>query len=172
MTKKKQSRMELEYLALDTLVPYEKNPRKNKDAVPYVKKSIEEFGFKVPIVVDADNVIVAGHTRFLAAKELGLDEVPCLRADDLTEEQIRAFRLADNKVSEFSGWDFEALDAELAALKIDLPDLELADLGLGEGDSVNTDDFFEDNGGEGKKKEPKKVKCTCPECGHEFEQEV
>lgn len=77
---------------VDDLKPYENNPRHNEQAVAYVVNSIKEFGFKVPIVVDADGVIVAGHTRLLAAKELGMQKVPCIVADDLTETQIKAFR--------------------------------------------------------------------------------
>ena len=98
---------------LKEIKPYEKNARKNDDAVKYVAESIKQFGFKVPIVIDKDNVIVAGHTRYKASKELGLETVPCIVADDLTEEQIKAYRLADNKVSEFSEWDFDLLGEEL-----------------------------------------------------------
>jgi DNA modification methylase len=101
---------------LTEIKPYEKNPRKNDGAVQYVAESIKEFGFKVPIVIDKDGVIVAGHTRYKAAKKLGLNEVPCIVADDLTEEQIKAFRLADNKVAEKAEWDFELLDSELDEL--------------------------------------------------------
>ena len=102
------------------LKPYEKNPRKNDEAVDYVANSIKEFGFKVPIVIDKNNVIVAGHTRYKASKKLGLEEVPCIVADDLNEEQIKAFRLADNKVSEMAEWDFPTLDDELNDLTIDM----------------------------------------------------
>jgi site-specific DNA-methyltransferase (adenine-specific) len=98
------------------LIPYEKNPRKNDEAVKYVKESIKEFGFKVPMVIDSENVIVAGHTRYKAAKQLKLKEVPCVIADDLTEEQIKAYRLADNKVSEFAEWDYNLLNLELDEL--------------------------------------------------------
>ena len=93
--------------------PYEKNPRKNDEAVKYVAASIKEFGFKVPIVIDKNGIIVAGHTRWKAANNLGLDEVPCIIADDLTDEQIKAYRLADNKVSEKAEWDFDLLGEEL-----------------------------------------------------------
>lgn len=96
--------------------PYEKNPRRNDEAVKYVAESIKQFGFKVPIVVDKGNVIVAGHTRWKAAKKLGMKEVPCVVADDLTEEQVKAFRLADNKVAEAAEWDFDLLSDELDAL--------------------------------------------------------
>lgn len=113
--------MEIKMLKLAELVPYEKNPRKNDEAVKYVQASIKEFGFKVPIVIDKDNVIVAGHTRYKAAKKLKMDEVPCIIADDLSEEQIKAFRLADNKVSEQAVWDFDLLSGELdGILDIDM----------------------------------------------------
>ena len=78
--------MEIVYKKIEELKPYEKNPRKNENAVKYVANSIKEFGFKVPIVIDKDNVIIAGHTRWKASKELGMDEVPCIIADDLSEE--------------------------------------------------------------------------------------
>ena len=99
--------MEIIEKKLNELTPYEKNPRKNDDAVKYVAASIEQFGFKVPVVIDAAGVIVAGHTRYKAAKRLGLESVPCIVADDLNEEQIRAFRLADNKVGEVAEWDID-----------------------------------------------------------------
>ena len=105
--------MEIINKKIDELIPYENNPRKNDDAVEYVAKSIKEFGFKVPIVIDKNNVIVAGHTRYKASKQLGLIEVPCIVADDLTDEQVKAFRLADNKVSEYSNFDYFELQEEL-----------------------------------------------------------
>lgn len=102
------------------LKAYEKNPRKNDNAVGPVAESIKEFGFKVPIIVDKDNVIVAGHTRLRAAKKLGMKTVPCIIADDLTPDQIKAFRLADNKVSEFSEWDMDILADELKEINLDM----------------------------------------------------
>lgn len=101
---------------LEELKPYEKNPRMNDDAVKYVKQSIQEFGFKVPLVISKDGTIITGHTRYKASKELGLKEVPCIVADDLTDKQIRAFRLADNKVSDYSIWDNRLLLEELEDL--------------------------------------------------------
>lgn len=115
--------MDIINIALKDLKPYENNPRKNDDAVKYVAESIKEFGFKVPIVIDKDNVIVAGHTRYKAAKKLGMTEIPCIIADDLTDEQIKAFRLVDNKVAEKAEWDFDLLNTELDDI-IDL-DMEL-----------------------------------------------
>ncbi|MCR4671975.1 MAG: ParB N-terminal domain-containing protein [Lachnospiraceae bacterium] len=114
-------------ISIDELKPYDKNPRKNDEAVKYVANSIKEFGFKVPIIVDKDNVIVAGHTRYKAAKELGLTEVPCIVADDLTPKQIKAFRLADNKVSEFAQWDFDLLGEELGELELDMTEFGFED---------------------------------------------
>ncbi len=101
---------------LEEIQPYENNPRFNDEAVDAVAASIREFGFKVPIVLDAEGVIVAGHTRWKAAKMLGIETVPCVVADDLTPEQIKAFRLADNKVSELAEWNEEALAKELAGI--------------------------------------------------------
>ena len=106
--------MDIKELKLSEVKPYEKNPRKNDDAVKYVAESIKEFGFKVPLVIDKNGVIVAGHTRYKAAKQLKMKTVPCLVADDLTDEQVRAFRLADNKVAEQAEWDGDLLDDELA----------------------------------------------------------
>ena len=108
--------MEIVLKRLSDISPYENNPRKNDEAVKYVAESIKEFGFKVPIVIDRNNVIVAGHTRYKAAKKLNIKEVPCIVADDLTDEQVKAFRLADNKVAEKAEWDFELLSDELDGL--------------------------------------------------------
>lgn len=108
--------MEIINKSVRDLVPYENNPRNNDEAVEYVAASIREFGFKVPIVIDRDGVIVAGHTRLKAALKLGLDEVPCIVADDLTPEQVTAFRLADNKVSEQATWAEDKLIEELKKL--------------------------------------------------------
>lgn len=118
--------MNVIYKKLTDIKPYEKNPRKNDEAVKYVAASIKEFGFKVPIVIDKDGVIVAGHTRWKAAKKLGLNEVPCIIADDLNDEQIKAFRLADNKVSEKAEWDFDLLGEELD----DLFDFDMTSFGF------------------------------------------
>ena len=111
---------------INELIPYEKNPRRNDKAVKFVTNSIKTFGFKVPIVVDANRVVVCGHTRLKAAKKLGLEKVPCIIADDLNDEQIKAFRLADNKVSEAAEWDFDLLDGEIN----DILDLDMGDFGF------------------------------------------
>lgn len=107
------NKLNLIYKNVNDLIMYKNNPRKNKEAVPYVKESIINFGFKIPCVIDKGNVLICGHTRVMAAKELNIKEVPCIIADDLTEEQIKAFRLADNKVSEIATWDIDLLELEL-----------------------------------------------------------
>ena len=118
--------MEIINKKITELKPYENNPRLNDDAVPYVANSISSFGFKVPIVIDKNNVIITGHTRLKAAKKLGMKEVPCIIADDLTDEQVKAFRLADNKVAELADWNFDLLDDEIA----DILELDMEDFGF------------------------------------------
>lgn len=109
--------MKVENIKIQEIKMYANNPRKNEKAVGAVAESIKEFGFQVPIVLDRENVIVCGHTRYKAALELDLEELPCIYADDLTDKQIQAFRLVDNKTAEFAGWDFEKLQEELQEIQ-------------------------------------------------------
>lgn len=102
---------------ISEIKPYKTNPRKNQNAISKVAASIKEFGFKVPVIIDSKSEIVCGHTRVEAAKTLNMKEVPCIIADDLSEKQIKAFRLADNKVSEYSEWDENLLSLELLNLE-------------------------------------------------------
>lgn len=111
--------MRVDDVSLEEIRLYEKNPRNNDDAVDAVAESIRQYGFKVPIVLDSDGVIVAGHTRYKAAVQLGMDKVPCVVADDLTPEQARAFRIADNKTSDLSTWDNKMLLEELQDISED-----------------------------------------------------
>ena len=111
--------MIIEDIPISAVKPYEKNPRKNDKAVDGVAESIKQFGFKQPIVIDKNGVIVAGHTRYKAALKLGFDTVPCVRADDLTEKQIKAYRILDNKLNELASWDFEMLGEELETFEFD-----------------------------------------------------
>lgn len=121
------------YMAVDSLIPYVNNPRLNDNAVDAVAASIKEFGFKVPIVVDGENVIINGHTRLKAAHKLGLKQVPVIVADDLTPEQVKAFRLADNKTSEFADWDMDKLDIELDSIAdIDMGEFGFYDVDFGD----------------------------------------
>ena len=126
--------MEIVTKSLHELTPYDKNARKNDKAVPLVAKSIEQFGFKVPIVIDRNNVIVCGHTRYKAAHALGIEEVPCIVADDLTDQQIKAYRLADNKVAEVSKWDKGILSLEMN----EIFDFDMSDFGFEIADPVDT----------------------------------
>ena len=119
-------KLKIEYVDINSIKPYKKNPRKNEEAIPYVIESIKQFGFKNPVILDKDNVIVAGHTRIESAKRLGITEIPCIYADDLTDEQIRAFRLADNKVGEIAEWDIDLLDTELD----DILNIDMSDFGF------------------------------------------
>ena len=141
--------MEIVNIKTDMLIPYVNNPRHNEDAVEKVMASIQEFGFKVPLVIDKNNVVVTGHTRLKAAKRLGIDEVPCVIADDLSDAQIKAFRIADNKVSEYAEWDEELL-------KIELEELEELDFNLDDL-SIDFSDFDLDVGEDIKEIEPEEV---------------
>ena len=157
--------LRIEYLPVDALKPYSRNAKKHPDEqVEHIANSIREFGFRQPLVIDRDGVLVIGHGRLLAAKKLGLKTVPCVRADDLTDEQVKALRLADNKLNE-SGWDFATLEEELNELEADF---NMADFGF-EDHTVNTDaldDLFAPAEEKPKDEEQKQIKC--PHCGEWF----
>ena len=160
------SEMKIYDIDITLLREYENNPRHNDNAVEPVANSIKECGFRVPILVepkdDGTFEIVAGHTRKKAAELLKLQTVPCMLTEDMTAEQIKLFRVIDNKTAELAGWDFIALEKELAVLAdaFDMTAFGFADL-----DDVDIDGFFED--AEPKEKEPKKIQC--PHCGEWFE---
>lgn len=162
--------MDILFVKLEDLNPYENNPRNNENAVEYVKNSIMEFGFKVPIVIDRDYVIVCGHTRYKAAQELGLKEVPCIVADNLSEEQIKAFRLADNKTQELAEWDWNKIGIEMDSITgIDMNLMgfedflakddpgELPEKKLGGGTEIDLDSFGDEE-----------FTYVCPCCGFRF----
>lgn len=140
---------------IDDIHPYENNPRKNEKAIEAVANSIERFGFKNPIIVDKDNVIISGHTRRLAAIALGLRKIPVIVGDDLTEEQAKALRLADNRVAELAVWDEELLKQEISKVF----GMDLADFGF---DPEVINEVFKDDIGI--------VTHRCPKCGHEWEE--
>ncbi|MBR0463438.1 MAG: ParB N-terminal domain-containing protein [Clostridia bacterium] len=162
--------MKIEYLPVDSLTPYERNAKKHPDEqVEHIANSIREFGFRQPLVVDADNVVVIGHGRLMAAKKLGLVTVPVVRADDLSEAKIKALRLADNKTNE-SEWDFGNLNFDLNDLNIDF---DMSDFGFdiaggateetsvtiaGQGVTEYREEDFGDD----------KFECECPRCGFKF----
>lgn len=155
--------MEIIYKSTKEIKPYENNPRNNNEAVEKVAVSITDDGFRVPIIIDSNNVIVAGHTRYKAALKIGCESVPCIVIDDLTPEQIRAYRLVDNKTAEYSSWDFEMLEKELKSLDIDISEFEFPD--LGETLDISDDDFYTDE----TVKNVKVKSIKCPHCGETFE---
>lgn len=151
----------LKNIPITELKPYPNNPRKNDHAVDAVAASIREFGFKVPLVIDKDGVIVAGHTRYKAAQKLGLKELPCIVADDLTDDQIKAFRLADNKTAELAEWDFELLDLELDDIELDM-----GEFGFDTGSIDFDSEVAAKSESEYVEKEEQLV--VCPNCGLSF----
>lgn len=155
------------YMGLEDLKPYKKNPRKNNLSVEPLKRSIQKYGFNVPLVIDKNGVIITGHTRYIAAKELGLKNVPCIEKENLSEKQIKEYRIADNKVAELSDWDNALLKIELDEL-VDLGS-DLKDIGF---DSKELDDLLNFDSYEIEIEEPVKVSkkkiIECPECGHKF----
>lgn len=161
-------KMEVEEWRIERLTPYDNNPRDNDDAVPAVRASIERFGWRQPIVVDGEGVIIAGHTRYKAALEMGAGTVPVVVASDMTPEEVRAYRLADNKTHDLSEWSLPMLDAELAEIEgIDMSefgfdlDVEALDLGM--------DDEHPGHGGTGMGMGSGDLRrVTCPKCGFEF----
>ena len=154
--------MEVKLVKIADIRPYDRNPRNNDGAVDAVAASIQEFGWQQPIVVDRDGVIIAGHTRYKAAQKLKCKEVPIVVAENLTDEQVKAYRLADNKTGELAGWDFSALEEELAGLaEIDMSQFGFADP---DAEDFNIDNPFAEAAP--KEKEAKEIKC--PHCGMYF----
>lgn len=117
--------MQIEMMNIEQLIPYVNSARHNEKAIDKVATSIQEFGFKNPIIIDKNHEIIARHTRLLASKKLGLKEVPTIKADDLTPEKVKAFCIADNKTAEYSEWNFELLAQELEELNLENYDLSL-----------------------------------------------
>ena len=152
-------------MKVEELIPYINNPRNIENAVDKVASSIAEFGFKNPIFIDKNNVVVNGHTRLLASKKLGLKEVPVIVIDDLTDTQIKAFRIADNKVAEYSKWDYDLLNIELEQLE-EL-DFSMSNFGISTFEPIEfeIDEDIEEILEEEYEEPPKKT-CTCPNCGH------
>lgn len=156
--------MEIVNIKINKLRPYEKNAKTHpKENIEAIKKSIEKYGFADPIGVwGKQNIIVEGHGRYLACKELGIDEVPCIRLDHLTDEERREYTLMHNKTTMMSDFDFDLLGEELAEL--DLSDFDL-DWGIIKEPEVDIDDFFSKS--EEKEKQPKTIRC--PHCGEIIE---
>ena len=164
--KDKMENLKIEYLAVSSLKPYDKNTRKHaKKDVDNIAKSIEKYGFADPIGIwGEDNIIVEGHGRLQAAKKLGIKEVPCIRLDHLTEQERREYAIAHNATAELSMWDAEMLELELPELDLSEFEFEFPD-DESEPSNINIDDFFVD--AEPKEKEPQRIQC--PHCGEWFE---
>lgn len=147
---------------IDELHPYENNPRNNSRAVDYVAKSIKEFKFKVPILLDKNDCIIGGHTRYLAAKKLKLKKVPCITADDMTEQQVKAFRLIDNQVASFASWDEAKLELELESIGLDMSEygFTLGKMLQNSSEEINVADFDDEA-----------FNTECPFCGFRFNRE-
>lgn len=155
---------ELKYIELKDLKPYKNNPRKNEDGVEKVRESIELFGFNVPLIVTDKLEIVAGHTRYKAAEELGLDKVPCIVIDDLSKDKIKQYRIIDNKTGELANWDYEKLFRELDDIQeinldpffaFQMPEeKEMRDQIIADNEEISLDEFSDDN-----------FEIECPECG-------
>lgn len=160
--------------AVEKLIEYARNPRKNDHAVDRVAAAIREFGFRVPVVAKSDGTVVDGHLRLKAAKKLGLTEVPVVLADDMTEIQIKAFRLSVNKIAEIAEWDDDLLALELGELHA--ADFDMALLGFDAGElsaAMGLDSLPPEEAPESSSKEidpdDYKMGCMCPKCGFEFD---
>jgi len=154
--------METEKIIFKTpseLIPYKNNPRKNEDVINKIATSISEFGFKQPIVVDKNNIIIVGHTRWKAALKLGLKEVPVIIANDLTPAQAKAYRIADNKTNEFAEWDFGKLEIELDELKDLNVDMDWLDFDKSESKYIPIEKEYDEN---------IPIENECPKCGYKW----
>ena len=159
--------MELKKIKLSDIKPYEKNARKNDEAVEYVVKSIKQCEYVAPIILDENNVILAGHTRYKALKKLGYTEAECVIKEGLSEEQKKKYRLLDNKTSEFAEWDFYLLEDELSDL--DFGDLEI-DWGIPNTEfEENNEHLREQENIDLEEYESNKKQVECPSCGFKFE---
>ncbi len=166
--------MKIKMMPVSKIIPYARNPRKN-DGLPVAKTkaSLQEFGWQQPIVIDAQNIIIVGHTRFKAAIELGMTEVPCHIAANLTPAQVKAYRIADNKTGEFSEWDMDLLVLEFEDLKIEGFDLDLTGFAPEEVAGMECGDDPQESVPDSSSKEidPEdyQMGCRCPRCGFEFD---
>ena len=163
----------IELVDIESLYPYHNNPKEHPtDQIEKIASSIKNYGFVQPLVIDGENEIIIGHGRLEAAKKLGLDKVPVVVKDDLTDAQIKALRIADNKVAE-SEWNMEQLSEELELLKME--DVEIKELGFeleeieGIMNDIDIDEFFEEEDKNHKSKTKENEFIVCPNCGEEIE---
>lgn len=164
------TQLKVEQWPIERLIEYARNPRHNDDVIPQMKAAIQEFGFRIPIVAKSDGTVVDGHLRLKAAREMGLTEVPVALADELTDTQVKAFRLLANQSANWAKWDTELLKLEIEDLKLAEFDVEMIGLDsrlIHPVEEFHLDDFFESGVDAPKEKKPKMIKC--PHCGEEFE---
>ncbi len=156
--------MEIIEIKIDEIKPYKNNPRINTQTIDKVAQSIKDYGFKNPIILDKNNEIICGHTRFEAAKQLNLEKVPCIIAKDLTPKQVKEYRLVDNKTSELSWWDFDKLNEEIEKYNLDVFDYGFKDFSLEEdyNDSNSKDSEIDLD------KIQEEFRNECPRCGFKF----
>lgn len=159
--------LKVEYLPVSSLKEYENNARKHgEEDISAIVASIREFGFDDPIGIWKDNIIIEGHGRLMAAKQLGMETVPCIRLDHLTDEQRRAYALAHNRTAELSGWDFLVRDEELA----NIAEIDMTAFGFEEAQNIDIESFFTDAPEKGAMEtDSKKKKIQCPHCGEWIE---
>lgn len=160
--------LKIENISINKLMPYENNARKHtEEDVQTIINSIKEFGFNDPVGIwGENNIIVEGHGRFLAAKKLGIKEIPCIRLDELSDEQRKAYSLAHNKTAEMSAWDFEKLEIEFESISgIDMSEFGFDFDGIKGFDETELDKLFTD----APEKEKKIKTAKCPKCGEVFE---
>ena len=156
-------KLKVEYIPIEDIKPYEKNAKiHTEEQIEQIKKSIKEFGMNDPIGIWRDNIIIEGHGRLMACKELGMEEVPVIRLDDLTDEQRRAYTLVHNQTTMNTGFNMVILDEEL-----DNIDIDMSELGFPDSEEVNLDDFFTE-AEESKKEEKEANTITCPYCHKQF----
>ncbi len=162
----------IEKLRIEDIKPYPHNPRTHtREQIEKIARNIKEFGFYAPVVVDKDNVLIIGHARLEAMKLLGEEYIPAVRIEDLTEAQVRALRIADNRLTDLSGWDFYYLAQELSAIAEEI-DATLTGFDASEIDHyVKVFDYHPDIK-KSREEKAKKIKVKCPACGHEFEIEI
>lgn len=162
--------MEVKNVSIHSIKPYENNPRDNDDAVDAVANSIKEFGWQQPIVVDTGGVIIVGHTRYKAAEQLKLKEIPVVVADNLSEEQVKAYRLADNKVGELAEWNFGKMNIELQ----EITSLDMTNFGFDESDLDLATDWDDSSSLEDYEEPESETKDSstfkCPHCGYEADE--
>ena len=161
--------MKIKNIEIEKVIPYENNPRINQDAVNVVKDSLSKFGFKQPIVIDKNNEIIVGHTRYYAARELNIELVPCLIANDLSEAEIKAYRIMDNKSSEYARWNFGLLTQEMQEIE-EISNLDLKYTGFSDREIENMIGNIEVNleDEENVSRMDELNQIECPSCGHRF----